>query len=131
MKILLTGGSGTVGRKVLQELCKNADHDITAFDVENRHTRKFYRPYRNSVTVRYGDLSNREDVLPLCAGVDVVIHLAAIIPPLADEAPDLAHKVNVVGTGNLIDSLEARAKDAFFIYASSVSVYGGPDRRTP
>ena len=128
MKILVTGGSGTVGQHVLDQLSKNPALDIVAFDVDNLHTRKFYRRYGSSVKVHYGDLSNPKDIGPLCEGVAFVIHLAAIIPPVADERPELAHKVNVVGTRNLIEALEVHAKNAFFLYASSVSVYG--DRLT-
>src|SRR5690554_1185353 len=62
--------------------------------------------------------------LKLQKNVDFIIHLAAIIPPLADEKPELAFQVNVEGTKNLISVLEEHAKNAFFLYASSVSVYG-------
>jgi nucleoside-diphosphate-sugar epimerase len=54
----------------------------------------------------------------------VVIHLAAIIPPLADKKPRLAQKVNVNGTKNLMECLEEFSPKTFFLHASSISVYG-------
>lgn len=124
MRVLITGGSGTVGQIVLKKLCKNREYEVTAFDLKTKQSQKFYKPFQDSIKVCYGDLSNKEDVLSISKKVDFVIHLAAIIPPLADENPSLAHKVNVVGTQNLISSLELHSPDAFFLYASSVSVYG-------
>ena len=55
---------------------------------------------------------------------DGVIHLAAVIPPLADEQPSLAKAVNTNGTINLINQLETVSPNAFFMYSSSISVYG-------
>ncbi|HLV42388.1 MAG TPA: NAD(P)-dependent oxidoreductase, partial [Brumimicrobium sp.] len=124
MKILLTGGSGAVGQNVLKQLCENKDNEIVAFDVKNKRTQKFYKSFSNKITVHYGDISKKEDVVALAKDIDFVIHLAAIIPPLADLNPSLAFKVNVEGTRNLINALEEHSKNAFFLYASSVSIYG-------
>lgn len=124
MKVLLTGGSGAVGQNVLKQLIEEKDLEIIAFDMKSSKNKKFYKPYLNAISVVYGDISKKEDLLPACKDMDVVIHLAAIIPPAADLYPDLAHKVNVIGTKNLIDLIEEFSKNAFFLYASSVSVYG-------
>jgi len=51
-------------------------------------------------------------------------HLAAIIPPLADKMPALAEAVNITGTKNLVECTEKFSPEAFFLYASSISVYG-------
>lgn len=112
------------GRNVLDQLCKNKNLEIIAFDQKSKRTQKFYKPYLKKITLHYGDITKKEDLVPIAVRVDFVIHLAAIIPPLADQKPDLAFQVNVVGTQNLISVLEKHSKDAFFLYASSVSVYG-------
>ena len=67
---------------------------------------------------------NSNDLGRVCREKDFVIHLCAIIPPLADKDPELAYNVNVTGTENLIRSLEQHSPDAFLIYSSSISVYG-------
>ena len=56
--------------------------------------------------------------------IDVVIHLAALIPPVADEKPELAENINIKGTQNLINAIKHNSPDAFFLYSSSISVYG-------
>jgi len=105
-------------------LCKNKNLEILAFDRKNKVTQRFYKPYLDKLTIYYGNISKKEDVLPISKDIDFVIHLAAIIPPLADQQPELANKVNVGGTRNLINVLEEHSKNVFFLYASSVSVYG-------
>ncbi|MCK5345560.1 MAG: NAD(P)-dependent oxidoreductase, partial [Candidatus Heimdallarchaeota archaeon] len=60
-------------------------------------------------------------------GMDVVIHVGAIIPPLADKLPKFAHNVNVGGTRNIIRAMETFCPTSPLIYTSSIAVYG--DRR--
>ncbi|HNW97626.1 MAG TPA: NAD(P)-dependent oxidoreductase [Bacteroidales bacterium] len=124
-KVLVTGASGTVGSEVVKQLCeKNDNIEITVFDKKNKNSERFFSKISKRVKVIYGDISNKEDVCNACKNQDVVIHLAAIIPPLADKQPQLANKVNVIGTKNLIECLEEFSPKVFFLYASSISVYG-------
>ncbi len=124
MNILLTGASGTVGREVLEMLSELPDLKVRAFDIDTKKTRKNLRSFESSVEVVYGDICNRDDVAEVSKDIDVAIQLAAIIPPLADEKPKLAYTVNTIGTKHLIDSLEQHSPEAFFLFSSSVSVYG-------
>jgi nucleoside-diphosphate-sugar epimerase len=101
-----------------------SDFEITAFDIKTAASRSFYRKYRKNIIVVYGNIANRNEVTEVCKDKDVVIHLAAIIPPLADRLPQLAKNVNVKGTKNLIDCIGELSPEAFFIYSSSISVYG-------
>jgi nucleoside-diphosphate-sugar epimerase len=54
----------------------------------------------------------------------VILHLAAVIPPLADRDPQYAETVNVGGTKKLLDAARRSSKPVRFIYTSSISVYG-------
>ncbi len=122
---MLTGASGTVGIEVLIQLVQLKNkYEITVFDIKSPKTVKSFKPFQNVVTIIYGDIANQNELALACHNQDVVIHLAAIIPPLADDNPDLSYRVNVVGTQNLIELLELHAPKAFLIYSSSISVYG-------
>ncbi len=124
-KILITGGSGTVGKEVVKQFYEWRDlFEINVFDVETKRTKQFYKKYRQEINVFYGDLREKKDVAKVCSDLNAVIHLAAIIPPLADENPALAEAVNVGGTKNLIECIEEQSPKAKFVYSSSVSVYG-------
>lgn len=122
--ILLTGASGTVGFEVLKQLVEKDHYKITAFDIRNKNSEKKFSLIKGDFEIVYGDISSKNDVEKISKNKDAVIHLAAIIPPLADEKPELAEKVNVKGTENLILALENNSPDTFFIYSSSISVYG-------
>ena len=124
-KVLLTGASGTVGVEVLRQLyeLKNK-YEITVFDIKSAKSTQIFKPFKKEVNIVYGDITNENDLKKVCTDKDVVIHLAAIIPPFADEQPELANQVNTVGTEYLIRFLEQHSPNAFFIYSSSISVYG-------
>ncbi len=124
-KILLTGASGTVGFEVLKQLyALNHMYDITVFDVKSTTATKKFKPFNEGVNIVYGNITNDDDLSIVCFDKDVVIHLAAIIPPLADDQPALSHQVNALGTEKLIRLLELHSPNAFFLYSSSISVYG-------
>lgn len=124
-RILLTGASGTVGLEVLKQLVlQSAQYEVTAFDQRTKKAIRSLRPYEQQVALVYGDISEPGVVEEVCREKDVIIHLAAIIPPLADEQQEMAYRVNVNGTINLINGLKKYAPQAFFMYSSSISVYG-------
>lgn len=123
-RILLTGASGTVGLETLQHLIQNPDYEVTVFDVKTRNSIKKLAPFQSRVEIVYGDIGNEEEVQKVTQNMDIVIHLAAIIPPLADINPELAYRVNVQGSENLIRGLEKGSPECHLIFSSSVSVYG-------
>ncbi|MFX1314456.1 MAG: NAD-dependent epimerase/dehydratase family protein [Promethearchaeota archaeon] len=126
MNILLTGPFGNVGLSTLKELIKR-DYNIRAFDIKNKKNRKIAKRFRNQIEILWGDLRNYEDVEKAVKSVDVIIHLAAIIPPLADKLPELAEEVNVEGTKNIIKAIKIQKNKPKLIFTSSIAVYG--DRR--
>jgi nucleoside-diphosphate-sugar epimerase len=124
-RILLTGASGAVGIETLSELARHTDkYEITVFDLENKQSRKKLLPFAKSVRLVFGDITRMEDVEKVSRKQDLVIHLAAVIPPLADEKPELAEAVNVGGTKNLLAALQKNSPAVFFLYSSSISIYG-------
>lgn len=123
-KVLVTGASGTVGYEVLKQLIKINSYEIFTFDLKTKKSLKKIAALSHKLTPIYGDISAPEDLQKLPKNLDAVIHLAAIIPPLADEQPELATNVNVKGTQLLIKQLEKTSPDVFLIYSSSISVYG-------
>jgi nucleoside-diphosphate-sugar epimerase len=122
--ILLTGASGTVGIEVLQQLIEKNTFNVTVFDKKTIRSTRLFAPYKNRVNIIYGDLCNETDIMRIPDNINTVIHLAAIIPPMAEENPSLTYNVNVNGTKRLLEALEKKSPYAFFLYSSSVSVYG-------
>lgn len=124
-RILVTGGSGSVGAEVLEELYLHKHwYDVKVLDRNTPEVLRKLKRYRKDFHLILGDITHSPTVEQAVEGVDFVIHLAAVIPPMADRNPGLAEKVNVEGTLNLIRALEKQSPNAFFLYSSSVSVYG-------
>ena len=124
VRVLLTGASGGIGSEVLKQLYLSKKYTISVFDIKTPESVKIFSAYSNEIEIIFGDISKLEDIKAACIGKDIVIHLAAVIPPVADEQPKLAHKINVLGTENLVRLLEQYSPEAFLFYSSSISIYG-------
>ncbi|MCX6133647.1 MAG: NAD(P)-dependent oxidoreductase [Ignavibacteriales bacterium] len=112
MKILVTGGSGLVGRYVVDELA--ASHQVQNLDLK--------KPHRTDLPFHAVDLLNAAMVKQHVRGFDAVVHLAGIPHPLNDP-PERVFRTNALGTFNL---LEACASNGIrkVIFISSESVLG-------
>ena len=83
--VLLTGASGAVGLETLKELIQHKEqYAIRVLDVRNKRTEQALRPFGKDAEICWADLTDRAAVQACVTEVDQVIHLAAIIPPLAD-----------------------------------------------
>ena len=127
MRILLTGAFGNVGLSLLKELL-DRDHNVRILEIKNRKNLRISRKIQKDVEIIWGNITNKLDVEKAVKSRDVIIHLAAIIPPLADRLPELAEEVNVKGTKNILDAMKKEPKRPKIIFTSSIAVYG--DRRS-
>ncbi|MFX1358087.1 MAG: NAD-dependent epimerase/dehydratase family protein [Promethearchaeota archaeon] len=125
MNVLLTGAFGNVGQNTLKQLIMR-DHDVTCFDLPNSPNKKTCAKLLKKLRFKmiWGDILNKKDLIEAIKGIECIIHLAAIIPPLSEKKPELARRVNIEGTRNLIDAAKMLPNKPRFIIASSASVYG-------
>ncbi|MGZ4914613.1 MAG: NAD-dependent epimerase/dehydratase family protein [Halobacteriota archaeon] len=134
-RVLLTGGSGSMGSEAFKELLRRRDrYDISLLLRPQRGRRKAYAKYENmeGVKIVWGDIREKSDVEEAVAGADHVLHVAALIPPMADKLPKTCVRTNYDGTQNLLAAIKRRTEagdDVSFVYISSVAIYG--DRLPP
>jgi hypothetical protein len=57
---------------------------------------------KENLEVVFGDVTDYAAVERCVRGVDVVLHVGAVVSPFADEHPELAHRVNVGSIRNII-----------------------------
>lgn len=118
MKILVTGGCGYVGSRLVPKLLEHG-HDVVVIDFQWFGN---FLPDSQKLEVKNQDLRDLdgEDL----RGIDSVIHLANIAnDPSAELNPSLSWETNVLGAMHLLELCKkAEIKD--FLYASSGSVYG-------
>jgi len=123
--VLVTGAFGLVGSATVKQLAAAGRH-VVATDLDTEATRKAAADLPSGVQVRWADLTDPAGVEKLLAEVSpaAVVHLAAVIPPLCYAKPQLAYKVNVGATANLVKAAEAQPKPPRLVQASSIAVYG-------
>jgi nucleoside-diphosphate-sugar epimerase len=130
LKVLLTGAMGNIGFCTLEALLAEG-HEVVAFDLESRRAHQLASGFDGRVRIVWGDITDPESIRRALEGVDAAIHLAAIIPPSTDRMPDLARKVNVDGTRNLIAQMESSPTAKRLVFASSVGIFGDIQDRVP
>jgi short-subunit dehydrogenase len=129
MKILLTGAFGNVGTSALPELLRQG-HTVRCFDLKTPANERAAARFADRIELAWGDLRRPEDVAAAVAGMDVVAHVAFIIPKMSatgvesEARPDWARAINVGGTRNLIEAMQAQPIPPRLIFTSSLHVYG-------
>jgi UDP-N-acetylglucosamine 4-epimerase len=124
MNYLITGGAGFIGSNMVESLWKRGCRVrvLDNFLTGKRNNLSFAAP--GEIELIEGDIRDIDACRQAVAGMDYVIHLAALgSVPRSVAQPLLANEINVTGTLNvLIASREACIKRC--VCASSSSVYG-------
>ena len=123
MRVLITGGAGRLGITV----CKAFLHDgfqVRAFDLDTPVNRKSIKKLNGKAEVMWGDITRPDSVKKALEGIDAVVHMAGILPPVAYEKPKLAAKVNVGGTRIIVDMVKEKCGNIPFLFTSSVAAFG-------
>lgn len=124
MKVVVTGGSGRLGRSVVRGLAA-AGHDVLVLDRDRDAT----LPGEMAVV----DLADREATASAIAAAtpDAVVHLAAIAVPFS--APE--HELLAINTGlamSVLDAVVAAGCPRLLVASSpTVTGYGAPTGWTP
>lgn len=126
MKVLITGGAGFIGSHMTERLLGEG-HTVRVLD--NLSTgQRANLPAHPSLEFRVGDVREANTVREAMAGVQAVVHLAAVASVQASiDDPVGTHETNLVGTLNLLEAARRNGVRRF-VYASSAAVYGDTDR---
>jgi UDP-glucose 4-epimerase len=124
--VLVTGAAGYVGRLCVEALAKRRSElsalvalDWTEVDLAERH---------NGVAYEQGDICD-----PALAdlfrkhGIDTVVHLASIVRAPKGAPADLAYRVDVLGTQNVLDACEAVGAKRLIVTSSGAAYGYHPD----
>lgn len=113
-KVLVTGGTGYVGFRVLREL-RRCGYYVRALV---RPTSHIERLEELGVEILFGDVRRLEDVCTAAAGMDVIVHMAAVLRGSREAMVTTA----VNGTRNVAEAA-TRQGSRRVIYLSSMAVY--------
>jgi len=108
--ILITGGSGFVGKKLADCLIKKKN-EVYVLD---RFSNETCKSEINFITgdIRSKDLDLQE--------YDIIYHLASVLHPISKDSEESAWDINVNGTKNILEKLN---KNQHIIFSSSSHVY--------
>jgi nucleoside-diphosphate-sugar epimerase len=122
MRALVTGGTGFVGRHLVEALLQRGD----SVTVLVRTAAKATWLAERGVTIAAGSLSDPAALRDACAGQEVLYHLAGLVAA-RDEAEFLS--VNRDGTGRLLAAAESAGRPRI-VYVSSLAAAGPAARGT-
>ncbi|WP_205480048.1 NAD-dependent epimerase/dehydratase family protein [Sphingomonas arenae] len=120
-RALVTGGTGFIGRRVVSRLL-DLGHEVTSFSLPGE---AFPEEWGSRASLVAGDITEPVDVARAAKGVDVVIHLAAIVGQAGDY--DRQWRIIAEGTRTLCEAVTRQGGRA--VVVSSIAVYGDKIRR--
>jgi UDP-N-acetylglucosamine 4,6-dehydratase len=133
-KILITGGTGSLGRALVEELLRQSKTTrITVFSRDELKQYEMQLSVANNAQVDYviGDVRDRERLNEVMPGHTQVIHTAALKQVVMGEQNPLEYvKTNIIGTINVVETaIRASIKSLIAIStdkaSSPVNLYGG------
>jgi nucleoside-diphosphate-sugar epimerase len=135
MKVVITGGTGFIGRMLARAIlergtltgpsgAQEAVDAITLFDAFEPPAPLEGLDDRAKIVI--GDISDTSLVTGLVDRDDIsVFHLASVVSGGGEKDFDLAIRVNLTGGLNVLEAVRARAGTPRLVFASSIAVFGG------
>ena len=131
MTVLVTGGLGFIGSKVVLKLLeRDIDVLVTDLDIEknkNKLEKNILKIGKDKDKIKYQklDITDHQQIENIFQNnkIDSVINLAYGIGSICEENPLLASKINIVGTTSMFDMV-VKYKIRRLVFASSETVYG-------
>lgn len=130
MKILITGGGGFLGQRLVREFAQagkirvnGLEQNIAGITAFDQSEGSFVHPL---VSNRAGDIADAATVASLVeADTGLVIHLAAVVSGTAEADFDLGYRVNLDGTRHVLEACRKQGRQPTVLFSSSVAVFGG------
>src|SRR2546427_179108 len=125
-RVLVTGADGVIGSHLAERLVAEGARVKALAQYSSLNSWGWLEdvPCLPDIEVVTGDIRDPHFCLKLCAGAEIIFHLAALIPiPFSYIAPDSFLETNVKGTLNICQAARAHGA-ARLIHTSTSEVYG-------
>lgn len=125
---MITGCAGEIGQALIEELSERGDNELLTLDLK-----PLPQQLQGLSTHITGDILDESLLGRLVTEYEIVsiYHLAALLSTRGEFTPELAHRVNVGGTLQLLklaaEQSDWQGRPVRFIFPSSIAVYGMPD----
>ncbi|MDH3845210.1 MAG: NAD-dependent epimerase/dehydratase family protein, partial [Myxococcales bacterium] len=124
--VLVTGAAGYVGRLCVAALAKRLDELSALVALDWTEVDPFER--LEGVVYEHGDICDPalKDLFRQY-GIDTVVHLASIVRAPKHAPADLAYRVDVLGTKNVLDACESSGANRLIVTSSGAAYGYHPD----
>lgn len=135
MKVVITGGTGFIGRMLAKRLLARGSligpdgapdeiDEMVLFDAVEPPAPLAGLDGRASVVI--GDIADRDLIFSLIDRGDIsVFHLASVVSGGGEKDFDLAMRVNLMGGVHVLEACRALGSRPRIVFASSLAVFGG------
>jgi len=129
---LITGANGEIGQELIKTLSKNTNTKLVALDlypIQNDVSNLIYESITGNILDK-----NLLEQIGSTYEIKEIYHLAALLSTRSEFSPQMAHKVNVTGTLNMlslgVEQSHSQGESVKFFFPSSIAVYGIEDEQT-
>jgi nucleoside-diphosphate-sugar epimerase len=112
------GGGGYLGKRLIKQLIDDGNYFVHSLDLTIPPDTKRDPSVRSYIRT---DITNNQYIVEALRDMDVVFHTASLIPITVDITDEDLHKVNVIGTQNIIEAGKVNSVKRL-IYTSSSCV---------
>lgn len=126
--VFLTGGTGIMGQETIKQLLSRGTRfkvrALARFSEKNKEVMKNLA--HPNLEVIWGDMVDYDTILKGVTGADIVLHIGAMVSPMADKYPKETLYTNIGSTLNIIKAIKAQpnADDIKFAYIGTVAMTG-------
>lgn len=126
--VFLTGATGTMGEETLKQLlARSSRFKVRVLARPSDKNRQLLKKYMcPALEIVWGDMSDYDTILRCVTGVSYVLHVGAMVSPMADDYPEQTLYTNIGSTLNIIKAIKAQPDpDAVhFAYVATVAMAG-------
>lgn len=125
MRVLITGGTGSFGSRMVDHLLENGCSRIHVLSRdEDKQDRMRHRLNDDRVRYFIGDIREYDSVYRASYGITHIFHAAALKEvPSCEFFPIQAVKTNILGSRNVIDAAESQGVESVVCLSTDKAVY--------
>lgn len=132
MRVTIYGASGNMGIPALKEILPLDFVDkVTVLyhsDKCKKRIHKKIKKYKDKLIYIKGSVASKDVIKKTLEGSNIVINLAAVIPPLSDKKPTQAIEANQLGPQVICEAIsEIKENQPKLIHISTMAIYGNRD----